>query len=100
MGLDLLGIDGLALRVDAGSDHIGALIHVGEEESGASAGLGMQTRATVSVPARADLEVEGAVHPVLLGSEYRRQMLRHFSLSADFFLLCTLANTLLCKGPL
>lgn len=81
MGLDLLGIDGLTLGVDAGGDHVGALVHVGEEEGGADAGLGVKTRAAVAVPARADLEVEGAVNPVLLRPENRRQVLRHGFLS-------------------
>lgn len=72
MGLDLLRIDGLALGVDAGGDHIGALVHVGKQEGGADAGLSVQTRAPVAVPARADLEVKRAVHPVLLRPEYRR----------------------------
>lgn len=70
MGLDLLGIDRLALRVDAGGDHVGALVHVGEEQRGAGAGLSVQTRAPVAVPTRADLEVERAVHPVLLRPKY------------------------------
>lgn len=43
MGLDLLRIDGLALGVDAGGDHIGALVHVGKQEGGADAGLSVQT---------------------------------------------------------
>ncbi len=33
--LDLPGIQVLSLGVDAGSQHVGALVHVGEEESGA-----------------------------------------------------------------
>lgn len=97
MGLDLLGIDGLALGVDARGDHIGALVHVGEEQGGADAGLRMQTGAPVAVPAGADLEVEGAVHPVLLCPENGCQVLRHFSLSLDFFLLCR-ERSLFVKG--
>ena len=76
--LDLARVEGLALRVDAGvGEHIGALVHVGEEESWADAGLGVKARAAVAVTARADLEVEGAVHAVLLRPEYRSQVLRH-----------------------
>lgn len=70
--LDFGGIEGLALRIDAGSDHIGALIHIGEEEGGANAGLRVEAGASVAVPARANLEVEGAINPVLLCPEYRR----------------------------
>nr|GMD20402.1 hypothetical protein CR513_50792 [Ipomoea batatas] len=70
-------IDWVALGVDAGGYHVGALVHVGEEDGGADAGLGMEPGAAVAVTARADLEVEGAVHPILLRSEYRCQVLRH-----------------------
>lgn len=80
MGLDLLGVEGLALRVNTRGDHIGALVHIGQQQCGADAGLSVETGATVSVPARADLEVKWAVHPILLGPEYRRQVLRHSSL--------------------
>lgn len=45
--LDLAGVEGLRLRggIDAGSEHIGALVHVGEEKSRADAGLGVEPRA-------------------------------------------------------
>ena len=77
MVLDLLGVEGLALRVDAGGDHVGALVHVGEEKRWADGGLCVEPRAPISVPARSDLEVERTVHSVLLRPEYRRQVLRH-----------------------
>jgi hypothetical protein len=75
--LDGAWVDSVALGVDAGGDHVGALVHVGEEEGGADARLGVQARAAVAVPARPNLEVERAVHPVLLRPEYRSQVLRH-----------------------
>lgn len=75
--LHLFGIDGLSLRVDAGSNHVGALIHVREQDGGADARLCMETGAAVAVPARADLKVERAVNPVLLCTKNGRQMLRH-----------------------
>jgi len=31
VGLDFAGVNGLALRIDARGDHIGALVHVGED---------------------------------------------------------------------
>lgn len=68
--LDLAGVKGLALRVNAGSDHVGALVHVGEEECGADAGLRVKPRASIAVPARADLKIERTVYSVLFGSEY------------------------------
>lgn len=77
MVLDLAGIEVLGLGVDAGGEHVGALVHVGEEDGGADGGLGVEAGAAIAVPAGADLEVEGAVHPVLLGPEDGRQVLRH-----------------------
>lgn len=65
-------IDWLALCIDAGGNHVGTLIHIGEEEGGADAGFGVKTRAAVAMPARPDLEVEGAIHPVLLRPKNRR----------------------------
>lgn len=67
----------MAVSVDAGGDHVGALVHVGEEEGGADAGLGVKTGAAVAVTASADLEVEGTVDPVLLRTEYGSQVFRH-----------------------
>lgn len=78
--LHLAGVDGLALGVDAGGDHIGPLVHVGEQERGADAGLGVESGAAVAVPASPNFEVERAVHSVLLRPEYRSQVLRHSSI--------------------
>lgn len=80
MGLDLLGVKGLALRIDAGGYHIRALIHVGQDDRRACGGLGVETRAPVAMTASSDLEVEGAVDPVLLSTEYRSQVFRHYCL--------------------
>lgn len=79
MSLDLAGVDGLALSVDAGSDHIGPLVHVGKQEGWADAGLGVKSGAAISMPARPYLKVERAVHPVLLCPKYGSQMLCHCS---------------------
>ena len=75
--LDLARVDGVAVGVDAGGYHVGALVHVGEQNGGAYAGLRVEAGAPISVPTRADLEVERAIHPVLLRPENRCQMLRH-----------------------
>ena len=75
--LNLPGVDGLALGVHAGGYHVGPLVHVGEQQRRANAGLRVEPGAPVTVPARPDLEVERAVHPVLLRPEYRCQVLRH-----------------------
>lgn len=69
MVLNLAGIDGLPLGIDAGGDHVGALVHVGEEEGGGDGGSVVEAGAAVPVAASSDLEVERAVHPVLLGAE-------------------------------
>ena len=66
MVLDAAGVDGVAVEVDAGGDHVGALVHVGEEDGGDDAGLGVEAEAAVAVAAGSDLEVELAVHSVLL----------------------------------
>lgn len=66
MGLHLAGVDRLALGVDAGGDHIGPLVHIGEQQSRADAGLRVKPGAPIAVPARPYFEVEGAVHSVLL----------------------------------
>lgn len=78
MSLDLVGVKCLALiRVNDRGDHIRPLVHVREKQSRANGRLSVESGATVTVPASSDLEVEGAVHPVFLCSEYRCQMLRH-----------------------
>lgn len=75
--LDLTRFNGLALGVHAGCDHVRALVHVGEEKGRRDRGAIVEARATIAVTTCADLEVEGAVHPVLLGAEDRSQVLRH-----------------------
>lgn len=77
MFLDLARVKRVALRVDAGGDHIEPLIHVRKQERGADTRLRVETRASVAVSARADLEVKRTVYPVFLGPENRRQVLRH-----------------------
>lgn len=67
--LDLSGVDGLALGIDARGDHIGALIHIGKKESWRYCGAIVEAGATISVAACPDLEVEWAVNAVLLGAE-------------------------------
>lgn len=75
--LDLAGIDGLALRIDTWGYHIRPLVHVREQKRGADAGTRVEPRAAIAMPASPDLEVERAVHAILLRSEDRRQVLRH-----------------------
>lgn len=58
MFLDLARVKRVALRVDAGGDHIKPLVHVRKQERGADTGLRVETRASVAVSARADLEVK------------------------------------------
>ncbi|KAI5327365.1 hypothetical protein L3X38_026761 [Prunus dulcis] len=49
--------------VDARSDHIGPLVHVGEQEGWADAGLGVKSGAAISMPARPYLKVEKGSSP-------------------------------------
>lgn len=69
MLLNLAGINGLALGVDSGGDHVGALVHVGQQKGGGDGRTVMEAGAAVAVAASADLEVERAVDTVLLGAE-------------------------------
>lgn len=69
--LNLARVDGLSVGVDARCYHVGPLVHVREKNGWAYAGLRVQTRASISVSTRADLEIERTVHPVLLRPEYR-----------------------------
>lgn len=69
--LDLAGVDRLSLWVDARGDHVGTLVHVGEEEGRGDGGPVVEAGAAVAVPASSDLEVEGAIHTVLLRAEDR-----------------------------
>ena len=78
MLLDLIGVDRLALGVDAGGDHVGALVHVGEEERRGDGGAVVEAGAPVAVAAGADFEVERAVDAVFLGAENGGQVLRHY----------------------
>ena len=69
MILNLARIKGLALRVNTGGDHVRSLIHIREEKCRADAGLGVKPRAPISVSTGSNLEVEGAVNPILFRSE-------------------------------
>lgn len=75
--LDFARIERLALRIDARSYHVRPLVHVGKQESGADAGLGVKPGASISMPASSDLEVKRTVDAILLCSEYRCQVLCH-----------------------
>lgn len=77
MFLDLAGVDRLAIGVDARGNHVRAVVHVGEEKRGGDGGAIVETRTAVAVSAGADLEIEGAVNAVLLGTEDGGQVLRH-----------------------
>ena len=68
MLLDLARVERLALGVDSGGDHVGSLVHVGEEEGRGDGGAVVDSRAAVTVTARAHLVVERAVDSVLLGT--------------------------------
>lgn len=79
--LDLAGVEGLALRINAwGGEHVGSLVHIGEQKGGANTRFGVKPRAAVTMPASSDLEVKRAVNSVFLCSEYRRQVFRHYCL--------------------
>lgn len=77
MLLDFPWIDWAALGIETWSDHVRTLIHVGEKESGADAGAGVQSRAAISVAASTDLTVEKAVHPILFRAKDGCQVLGH-----------------------
>lgn len=78
MLLDLARVHRLTLRVKSRGDGVvETLIHVGKEKGGADTGLGVQARAPITVSTSSDLEVERAVHPVLLRSKDRSQVLSH-----------------------
>ena len=81
--LHLVGVKGLGLWLIGVGDnvhvHVGPLVHVRQNQRWANCGLRVKPGAPVAVPARADLEVERTVHPVLLRPEYRCQVLRHLS---------------------
>ena len=69
--LDLARVEGLAICIDTGGDHVGSLVHVGEEECWGDGRTVVETRAAVTVTASANLEVEGTVHSVLFGTKDR-----------------------------
>jgi len=75
--LNLSRIDGIPLGINARCNHIRALVHVREKESGADAGLGVKPGAAIAMSTSSDLEIERAIHPVFLRPEDRRQVLRH-----------------------
>jgi hypothetical protein len=75
--LDPLRVDGVALRVHARGDHVRPLVHVAEQQRRGDGRLVVQAGAPVAVAACADLEVEGAVHAVLLRAKDGRKMLSH-----------------------
>ncbi|MED6192819.1 hypothetical protein PIB30_013710 [Stylosanthes scabra] len=75
--LDLARVERLAVRVDAGGNHIGALVHIGQKERRGDRRAVMETGAAVAVAARPDLEVERAVNAVLLCAENGCKVLRH-----------------------
>lgn len=86
--LDLARVQGLPLRIHAGRDHVGALVHVRQQQRGRDAWPVVQPRAPVAVAAGADLEVEGTVDAVLLRPEDRCQMLRHAPIRNRFLRFC------------
>lgn len=71
MLLNVAGVDGLALWVDAWGDHVGTLVHVGEKESWRNGGAIVEARATIAVPTSANFEIERTIHTVLLCAEDR-----------------------------
>lgn len=75
--LNLPGINRLALSVYTWSNHVGTLIHVGEEKRWGDRGAIVEARASISVTTSTDLEIERTVHAVLFGAEDGSQVLRH-----------------------
>lgn len=71
MVVDLARVYGLPVGINARCYHVGPLVHVRKKNCWAYAGLCVETRAPITVPARADLEVERAIHPVFLRPENR-----------------------------
>lgn len=67
--LYLAGIDGLTLRIYSGGDHVRALVHVREKEGWGDRRSVVEPRAPVPMPACSNLEIKGAIHTVLLGTE-------------------------------
>lgn len=63
--LDLARVQRLAVCVDAWGDNVRSLVHVGEDEGRGDGGTVVETRATVTVTASSNLDVEGTVYSVL-----------------------------------
>jgi hypothetical protein len=77
MLLNLPWIHILSGDLDTWSGIVRPLVHVGEEEGGADSGAIVEAGAAISMAASPDLEVEGAVHSVFLGTKDGSQVLRH-----------------------
>lgn len=77
VGLDLLRVDGVALSINSRGDHVRTQVHVGEQQRRRDRRLVVQAGASVAMAARADLEVEGAVHAVLLRAKDGSEVLGH-----------------------
>lgn len=77
MLLNLPRIHILSGDLDSWSGIVRPLVHVREEEGGADSGTIVEARAAISMAASPDLEVEGAVHSVFLGTKDGSQVLRH-----------------------
>jgi len=69
----------LCMRISSGNGHVRPLIHVGEQQSGTDSGSVVHARTSITMSACTNLEVERTVHPILFGTKYRSQMLRHDS---------------------
>lgn len=76
---------------------VGRLIHICEQQRLTRGRPVVETRAPVAMATHSNLEVERAVHPVLLGSKNRSKMLRHGSGPPPTFGCCSreLINNLL-----
>jgi len=63
-------VNSLALGVQAWSDTVRSLIHVGEEESGGYSGAVMEPGTPVPMAACPNLKIKRAIHTVLLCTKY------------------------------
>lgn len=86
--LDLARVQRLPLRIHPRRDHVGTLVHVGQQQRWRDAWPVVQPRTPVAVPARADLEVERTVDAILLRPEDRCQVLRHAPVRNRFLRFC------------
>lgn len=71
MFLNFARINRISLSIDARSDHIRTLIHVGEQKSRTDARFCVKSGATIAMSACSDLEVERTIHSVFLCTENR-----------------------------